>query len=79
MTTEFKIPKFKLLFGFDPSKALQECGLVFPFIPRAELDEMVMGLHHDIGVSSGIHKFATEVNEEGTEVVVFTAEYEGEG
>ncbi|KAF6173310.1 hypothetical protein GIB67_027005 [Kingdonia uniflora] len=41
-TGEFKIPKFKILFGFDSADALENGGLNLPFSPEAGLDGIVM-------------------------------------
>lgn len=70
---DFRIPKFKISFGFEASKTLKELGLVSPF-SEGGLTEMVdspvgQGLH----VSSIFHNSFIEVNEEGTEAAAASA------
>ncbi|CAI0558484.1 unnamed protein product [Linum tenue] len=67
---EFRLPRFKLSFGFEASKTLKELGLVLPFSDEAELTEMVESsavVGSKLRVSSMFHKSFIEVNEEGTE------------
>ncbi|MED6218258.1 hypothetical protein PIB30_025181 [Stylosanthes scabra] len=65
---DFRIPKFKISFGLETSKALKELGLVLPFMP-GDLTEMVDNscVSKKLFVSSIYHKSFIEVNEEGTE------------
>ncbi|CAL1396168.1 unnamed protein product [Linum trigynum] len=67
---EFRIPRFKLSFGFDASNTLKGLGLVLPFSNEAELNEMVDSSvvgSSTLTLSSIFHKSVIEVNEEGTE------------
>lgn len=69
---KFKLPKFKISFGFEASGMLIGLGLVSPFSADADLSEMVdspIGLY----VSSIFHKSFIEVNEEGTEAAAASA------
>jgi len=64
---KFKMPKFKISFGFEASEALKGLGLVLPF-SGGDLTEMVDSpVGHNLYVSSIFHKSFIEVNEEGTE------------
>lgn len=70
----FKLPKFKISFGFEASEPLKTLGLVSPFGPDADLTEMVdSAVGKDFFVSSIHHKSFVEVNEEGTEAAAATA------
>ncbi|CAI0465336.1 unnamed protein product [Linum tenue] len=67
---EFRIPRFKLSFGFDAWNTLKGLGLVLPFSNEAELNEMVDSSvvgSSTLSLSSLFHKSVVEVNEEGTE------------
>lgn len=71
---DFRIPKFKISFGFEASKLLKELGLVLPFSGGADLTEMVDSLvGQNLYVSSIFHKSFIEVNEEGTEAASASA------
>ncbi|KAJ4962938.1 hypothetical protein NE237_022877 [Protea cynaroides] len=71
---DFRIPKFKILFGFEASKVLKDLGLVLPFSGEGGLTEMVDSpLGRDLYVSSIYHKSFVEVNEEGTEAAAASA------
>ncbi|XP_058069315.1 serpin-ZX-like [Magnolia sinica] len=72
---EFRVPRFKISFGFEASEIMKEMGLVLPFSDQAELDEMVEYVqNHDvISVSEIFHRACVEVNEEGTEAAAATA------
>ncbi|XP_073126073.1 serpin-ZX-like [Henckelia pumila] len=71
---EFRIPKFKITFGFEASKLFKGQGLVLPFIGGG-LTEMVDDsfVGQDLFVSSVFHKSFIEVNEEGTEAAAVSA------
>lgn len=71
---DFRIPKFKISFGFEASQALKQLGLVLPFFPGGGgLTEMVDSpLGQNLFVSSIFHKSFVEVNEEGTEAAAAT-------
>jgi serpin B len=60
----FKLPKFKISFGFEASNFLKGFGVQLPFSAEADLSEMV---DSPLCVSSIFHKSFVEVNEEGTE------------
>ncbi|KAL3617794.1 hypothetical protein CASFOL_038115 [Castilleja foliolosa] len=65
----FRIPKFKINFGFEASKALIGHGLVLPFL----CSEMVDDSTETVGINKIYHKTFIEVNEEGTEAAAATA------
>ncbi|KAG2585879.1 serpin-ZXA-like [Panicum virgatum] len=65
---QFKVPKFKISFGFEASKLLKGLGLELPFSAQADLSELVDSPEgRNLSVSSIFHKSFVEVNEEGTE------------
>ncbi|KAM0906682.1 hypothetical protein ACQ4PT_016642 [Festuca glaucescens] len=65
---QFKLPKFKISFGFEASNFLQGLGLQLPFSPGADFSEMVDSpVAQNLYISSVRHKSFVEVNEEGTE------------
>ncbi|VFQ99130.1 unnamed protein product [Cuscuta campestris] len=70
---EFRIPKFKVSFGFEVSDVLKELGVVSPFAGGEGLTEMVEG--SEVYVSQIIHKSFVEVNEGGTEAGAATVTY----
>ncbi|KAE9458537.1 hypothetical protein C3L33_09561, partial [Rhododendron williamsianum] len=72
---EFRIPKFKISFGFEASKVLKGLGLVLPFSGDEGLTEMVDSptVGRNLYVSSIFHKSFIEVNEEGTEAAAASA------
>nr|CAB3493998.1 unnamed protein product [Digitaria exilis] len=71
---QFKVPKFKISFGFEASDLVKGLGVQLPFSPQAELTEMVdMPAGQNLSVSSIFHKAFVEVNEEGTEAAAATA------
>jgi serpin B len=72
---EFRIPKFKISFGFEASKVLKGLGLVLPFSGGEGLTEMVddSTVGRNLYVSSIFHKSFIEVNEEGTEAAAASA------
>lgn len=71
---EFKIPKFKISFGFEASKVLKDLGLASPFSGEGGLTEMVDSSQgKNLYVSSIFHKSFIEVNEEGTEAAAASA------
>ncbi|KDP38406.1 hypothetical protein JCGZ_04331 [Jatropha curcas] len=71
---DFRIPKFKISFGFEASKTLKGLGLVLPFSGEGDLTEMVeSSVGKDLYVSSIYHKSFIEVNEEGTEAAAASA------
>ncbi|CAN0922185.1 At1g47710 [Linum grandiflorum] len=66
---DFKIPRFKISYGFEASNTLKGLGLLLPFSNEADLTEMVDASAggSNLSVSSVFHKSFIEVNEEGTE------------
>ena len=69
---DFRIPKFKISFGFEASEVLKSLGLVLPF--QGGLTEMVDSPEGEkLYVSSIFHKSFIEVNEEGTEAAATSA------
>lgn len=71
---DFRIPKFKISFGFEASKTLKGLGLVLPFSGEGDLTEMVdSSVGQNLYVSSIFHKTFIEVNEEGTEAAAASA------
>ncbi|XP_042502400.1 serpin-ZX-like isoform X2 [Macadamia integrifolia] len=69
---DFRIPRFKISFGFESSEVLKGLGLVLPF--SGGLTETVDSpLGQNLFVSSIFHKSFIEVNEEGTEAAAASA------
>ncbi|XP_057443049.1 serpin-ZX-like [Lotus japonicus] len=67
---DFRIPKFKISFGFEAPFVLKELGVVLPFSSDANLRKMV---DSDLCVSNIFHKSFIEVNEEGTRAAAASA------
>ncbi|GJN24071.1 hypothetical protein PR202_gb11784 [Eleusine coracana subsp. coracana] len=67
--TRFKLPKFKVSFGFKACDLLKCLGLHLAFSTEADLSELAE-VGKTLCVSSMFHKCSLEVNEEGTEPVV---------
>ncbi|XWS25683.1 hypothetical protein CRYUN_Cryun27aG0088700 [Craigia yunnanensis] len=64
---EFRIPRFKISFGFEASEVLKRLGLVLPFSGEGCLREMVDSpMGQSLYVSNILDKSFIEVNEEGT-------------
>ena len=71
---QFKVPKFKVSFGFEASDLLKGLGLELPFSSQADLSELVhLPAGQNLCVSSIFHKSFVEVNEEGTEAAAASA------
>jgi serpin B len=71
---DFRLPRFKISFGFEASNILKGLGLVLPFSAAGDLTEMVDSqLGQNLYVSSIFHKSFIEVNEEGTEAAAASA------
>ena len=71
---DFRIPRFKISFGFEASNVLKGLGLVLPFSAGGDLTEMVdSNVGQNLYVSSIYHKSFIEVNEEGTEAAAASA------
>ncbi|KAK7283321.1 hypothetical protein RIF29_12757 [Crotalaria pallida] len=70
---DFRIPRFKISFGFEASNVLKELGLVLPF-SDGNLTAMVDSpISQNMRVSNIFHKSFIEVNEEGTEAAAASA------
>ncbi|XP_059436845.1 serpin-ZX-like [Corylus avellana] len=70
----FRIPKFKISFGFEASNVLKGLGLVLPFCATGNLTEMVDSqVGQELYVSGIFHKSFIEVNEEGTGAAAISA------
>eukprot|EP01018_Ginkgo_biloba_P024080 Gb_00302 [translate_table: standard] len=66
----FKLPRFKISFGFELPEILKEMGLVLPFSEgAADFSGMA---DSPLYISNAFHKAFTEVNEEGTEAAAGT-------
>ncbi|PWZ24841.1 hypothetical protein Zm00014a_024933 [Zea mays] len=71
---QFKVPKFKISFGFEASELLKGLGLQLPFSAEADLSGLVDSPEgRNLSVSSVFHKSFVEVNEEGTEAAAASA------
>ncbi|XP_022844073.1 serpin-ZX-like [Olea europaea var. sylvestris] len=70
---EFRIPKFKLSFGFEASEVLKGLGVVLPFSGGGLTDMVDSQVGQNLYVSSIFHKSFIEVNEEGTEAAAASA------
>lgn len=71
---DFRIPRFKISFGFEASNTLKGLGLVLPFSGEGGLTEMVESpVGQNLYVSSIFQKSFIEVNEEGTEAAAASA------
>ncbi|XP_031406201.1 serpin-ZX-like [Punica granatum] len=71
---DFRIPRFKISFGFEASEVLKQLGVVGAFSGKGGLMEMVDSAEgHNLYVSSVFHKSFIEVNEEGTEAAAASA------
>ncbi|WOH02894.1 hypothetical protein DCAR_0522284 [Daucus carota subsp. sativus] len=70
---DFRIPKFKISFGFEASEVLKELGLVLPFSGDGLTKMVDSPMGQKLYVSSIFHKSFIEVNEEGTEAAAASA------
>ncbi|KAK6160765.1 hypothetical protein DH2020_004146 [Rehmannia glutinosa] len=70
---DFRIPKFKINFGFEASEVLKGQGLVLPFSGDGLTEMVDSTVGKNLYVSSIFHKSFIEVNEEGTEAAAATA------
>ncbi|GFP78887.1 serpin-zx [Phtheirospermum japonicum] len=69
---DFRVPKFKISFGFEASEVLQGQGLVLPFLPGG-LNEMVEKGGERLKISNFFHKSCIDVDEQGTEAAAASA------
>lgn len=70
---DFKLPRFKMSFGFEASNVLKGLGVELPF-SGGGLTEMVDSpVAPNLYVSSIFHKSFIEINEEGTEAAAASA------
>ncbi|GFP98151.1 serpin-zx [Phtheirospermum japonicum] len=67
---DFRVPKFRINFGFEATKVLQGQGLVLPF-SSGGLTEMVE--NEGLKISDFFHKSCIEVDEQGTEAAAASA------
>lgn len=70
---DFRIPKFKISFGFEASKLLKALGVVQPFSGEGLTEMVESTVSKNLHVSNIFHKSFIEVNEEGTEAGSATA------
>ncbi|KZV54587.1 serpin-ZX-like [Dorcoceras hygrometricum] len=70
---DFRIPKFKIDFGFEASEILKGQGVVLPFTGGGLTEMVDSPVSQNLYVSSVFHKSFIEVNEEGTEAAAATA------
>ncbi|VVA11562.1 PREDICTED: serpin-ZX [Prunus dulcis] len=70
---DFKLPKFKISFGFEASNVLKGLGVVLPFSGGGLTGMVDSPVGQNLYVSSIFHKSFIEVNEEGTEAAAASA------
>ncbi|WVZ21589.1 hypothetical protein V8G54_008911 [Vigna mungo] len=70
---DFRIPRFKISFGFEASDVLKELGVVLPFTVGGLTEMVESPVGQKPCVSDIFHKSFIEVNEEGTEAAAATA------
>ncbi|XP_075495711.1 serpin-ZX-like [Primulina tabacum] len=70
---DFRIPKFKIDFGFEASEIFKGQGLVLPFTGGGLTEMVDSTFSQNLYVSNIFHKSFIEVNEEGTEAAAATA------
>ncbi|XP_008220716.1 PREDICTED: serpin-ZX [Prunus mume] len=70
---DFKLPKFKISFGFEASNVLKGLGVVLPFSGGGLTGMVDSPVGQNLFVSSIFHKSFIEVNEEGTEAAASSA------
>ncbi len=69
--TDVTLPRFKMNFSVELTKALAQLGMVTAFVER-QADFSPINGHRDLYVSAAFHKAFIEVNEEGTEAAAAT-------
>jgi serine protease inhibitor len=70
--TELSMPRYKLTFSVELTKALAQLGMVTAFVDL-QADFSPINGKRDLYVSSALHKAFIDVNEEGTEAAAATA------
>ncbi|ONI32835.1 hypothetical protein PRUPE_1G389200 [Prunus persica] len=70
---DFRLPKFKISFGFEASNVLKGLGVVLPFSGGGLTGMVDSPVGQNLYVSSIFHKSFIEVNEEGTEAAAASA------
>ncbi|TKY75106.1 Serpin-ZX protein [Spatholobus suberectus] len=70
---DFRIPRFKISFGFEASNVLKELGVILPFSVGGLTEMVDSPVGQNLCVSDIFHKSFIEVNEEGTEAAAATA------
>lgn len=70
---DFRIPRFKISFGFEASNVLKELGVVLPFSVGGLTEMVDSPVGQNLCVSNIFHKSFIEVNEEGTEAAAATS------
>lgn len=71
--SDFRIPKFKIAFGFEASGVLKGMGIGLPFSGNGLTEMVDSSTSKNLYVSSIFHKSFIEVNEEGTEAAAASA------
>ncbi|XVF63974.1 hypothetical protein PTKIN_Ptkin09bG0129900 [Pterospermum kingtungense] len=77
---EFKIPRFKLSFGFEASQVLKGLGLELPISCGEGRWKNIVDSPHEgekLYISNIFHKFVVEINEEGTKSDAVTSAVSG--
>ena len=69
--TALSLPRFKMTFSAELTKALVQMGMVNAFVDR-QADFSAIDGQHDLYVSNALHKAYIEVNEQGTEAAAAT-------
>jgi serpin B len=69
--TELLLPRFKMTYSTELTKALARLGMVTAFVER-QADFSAIDGKHDLWVSGALHKAYVEVSEEGTEAAAAT-------
>ncbi|XP_057532015.1 serpin-ZX-like [Amaranthus tricolor] len=70
---DFKVPRFKISFGFEASKVLKGLGVELPFTGGGLTEMVDSPVAQNLYVSSIFQKSFIEVNEEGTEAAAASA------
>uniref|UniRef100_A0A803MGK6 Serpin domain-containing protein n=1 Tax=Chenopodium quinoa TaxID=63459 RepID=A0A803MGK6_CHEQI len=73
LVDDFRLPKFKISFGFEASEVLKNLGVELPFMGGGLMKVIDSYEAKYLYVSSIIQKSFIEINEEGTEAAAATA------